>query len=220
MKKNQLISLVMLAGMAVGMLEAGCGKGVDNRYLEQATATVDSVVALEPGREIKAIEFQNLKTPALFNDSIDDAVMNAHKSFQRLIMMAAFSGADLKNPEVQKDFSKLLTDVTSPLKEKVAELEKNAPTKCFAFATIVSPQDSVEERWVYVLDSKNPSKIEKSVNAAQAKNALDEILFLIHAQPEDFNLTKSELKDFAKKHNDNPVYEFILNATDKPKKKK
>lgn len=202
-------SLAMLIALSICVLPIACGNSVNNQYKEQASATIDSIVALESGTIIETLEFQNLKTPALFNDEIDATVDQVGKSLAGFIIVTAFSGVDRKRDK--EGLKKQFISILSPLQEKVKELEADSPIKCFAFLTLKKGEtDTIGEKRIYILNPENPKDVEKTINATKSRKRLIENLFLTYASVEDFDMKNDERLEFAKKHAENPVYSFIL----------
>lgn len=209
-------SLAMLIALSIFILPTGCGKSVSNQYQEQATATIDSIVALEPGVIIESLEFQNLKTPAFFNEEIEGTVKQVGNSFVGLMFAAALGSADSKDPKVKEEFEKQLIGVVSPLKSKVEELEKDAPVKCFAFLTLKKNEtDTVGEKRIYILNPDNPKDVEKTIDVSKSRKHIIEDLFLTYASVDDLDMKGDEMIEFVKKHTDSPVYSFILDDAKK-----
>lgn len=209
-------SLTMLIALSIFILPMGCGKSVDNKYQEQATAIIDSIVALEPGVIIESLEFQNLKTPAFFNEEIEGTVKQVGNSFVGLMFAAALGSADSKDPKVKEEFEKQLIAVVSPLKSKVEELEKDPPVKCFAFLTLKKNEtDTVGEKRIYILNPDNPKDVEKTIDVSKSRKHIIEDLFLTYASVDVLDMKGDEMIEFVKKHTDSPVYSFILDDTKK-----
>lgn len=209
-------TLAMLIALSIFILPMGCGKSVNNHYQEQATATIDSIVSLEPGIIIESLEFQNLKTPAFLNEEIDGTLRQVGSSFAGFMFAAAFKGVDSKDSKVQDEIAKQLIAIVSPLKDKVKELEKDAPTKCFGFLTLkMNETDTVGEKRIYILNPDNPKDVERTIDVAKTRRALIEELFLTYASVEDLDMNNEQMLEFAKKHTDSPVYSFILDDSKK-----
>lgn len=217
MKYRALKSLLaVLIALSTFILPAGCGKSVNNQYQEQATKTIDSIVALEPGIIIESLEFQNLKTPAFFNEDIDGTIKQVGNSFVGLMFASAFGSANLKDPKVKEDIEKQLIAIASPLKDKVKELEKEAPVKCFAFLNLKKNEtDTIGEKRIYILNPDNPKDIEKTIKVSDVRKSLMEIFILTYGKAENLHMNKEEAIKFVKQYANNPVYSFILEDIDK-----